>query len=60
MSLNLSSYHNISLSFHVIKLRLKGQVLIKIMSHSQEGSYNRSPYKGYSKSEGFIDEQVNK
>ena len=29
------------------------------MSYSQEISYRRSLYKGYSKSEGFIDEQVN-
>ena len=29
------------------------------MSYSQERSYKRSLHKGYSKSEGFIDEQVN-
>ena len=29
------------------------------MSYSQERSYRRSLYKGYSKSEGFTDEQVN-
>ena len=33
--------------------------LVKIMSYSQERSYKRSLYKGCSKSEGFIDEQVN-
>ena len=29
------------------------------MSYSQERSYKKSLYKGYSKREGFIDEQVN-
>ena len=29
------------------------------MSYSQKRSYRRSLYKGYSKSEDFIDEQVN-
>ena len=29
------------------------------MSYSQERSYRWTLYKGYSKSEGFIDEQVN-
>ena len=29
------------------------------MSYSQERSYKRGLYKGYSKSESFIDEQVN-
>ena len=29
------------------------------MSYSQERSYKRSLYKGYSESKGFIDKQVN-
>ena len=37
----------------------KENFFVKIMSYSQERSYKRSLYKGYSKSEGFIDELVN-
>ena len=59
VSLNLSSYHNISLSFYVTKLRLKRQLLCQNYELFPREIYKRSLYKGYSKSEGFVDEQVN-
>ena len=55
----MSGCHNISLSFHATKLHLKENFFVRIMRYSQERSYKRSLYNRYSKSGGFIDEQVN-